>query len=154
MLCTWNTSMSIMIKNTALRNSLLQRKKHYSTMHQNWLVACKNINQNSLSEFATLTWKHLVLFLVLDWTGKLWAVITSQKMNQEFFLLCIYLNYSWEIATCFIVEEGDKSDWIISNNIARSLITWAFCATELSLHLIGVLCKKRSALKVNGVRVV
>lgn len=51
------------------------------------------------------------------------------------------------------MEEGDKSDWIISNNVAHNLIMWAFCATELSLHLIGVLRKKSSVLQVNGVQV-
>lgn len=60
-------------------------------MHQNRLGACKNINYDFIIMFNP-TWKYLLAYLALDWTEKLWAVIISVKINQNFFQLCSFLN--------------------------------------------------------------
>lgn len=125
-------------------------------VHQNCLVACENINQEFIIWIFTLTWKHLVLFLVLDWTDKLSCHRLFPASNLEVLLGNYYMFYNggrrqkWLDHMKQYNTWSDVQTWL---DQIKQYNTWAFCATKLSLCFIEVLHKKSSVLKVNGVQV-
>lgn len=143
-------------KNTTLRNSLFQRKRHYFTGSPELPGGMQEHEPEFIIWIFTLTWKHLVLFLVLDWTDKLSCHRLFPASNLEVLLGNYYMFYNggrrqkWLDHMKQYNTWSDVQTWL---DQIKQYNTWAFCATKLSLCFIEVLHKKSSVLKVNGVQV-